>query len=137
LIEQAAPDVVEPRTRHDGDTVPPAVAVVRRGVAAPVELLAEDAGELVVAHLGLLQTGDVGLPLVEPREEPGLARPSRVDVPGGRRHGCSLAHPAAEPHQVPWLDVSCRRARSPISTSCTIRNRLRRTGRWPRRARRE
>ena len=65
---------------------PRRLAVSCDSVAAVGELVAEQVGERLVCELGLLQTDDVRLPLVQPRQEPRDALLDRVDVPGRDPH---------------------------------------------------
>ena len=66
------------------------LAVRRELVAAAAELVAEQLGEGLVGELGLLQADDVGLALVQPRQQPRHALLDRVDVPGRDPHGSKL-----------------------------------------------
>ena len=80
-------DVVEPDAREDRHAVPRRLAVGGDLVPAPLELVAEQLRELVVGELRLLQADDVGLPLVEPWQQPRHALLDRVDVPRRDPHG--------------------------------------------------
>ena len=59
----------------------------RQGVAAAIELVPEQATERLVGELGLLQADDIGLPLVEPRQQPWHSLLDRVDIPRRHSHG--------------------------------------------------
>src|SRR5262249_60177464 len=89
----APADVLQPGARHDGHAVPTAVAMMSRNVAPPGEVVAEDLGELGVAHLGLLETRDVRPALIEPGDETRLPRARGIDVPGGEPDQRSLPAP--------------------------------------------
>src|SRR5205823_7691155 len=60
-------------------------------VAPPGQVLAKDGMESVVGQLGLLEAEDIGLALIQPRDEAGHALPQGVHVPGRDAHRSTLA----------------------------------------------
>src|SRR6202020_1723555 len=84
-------DVVESAAREDCDAVPLRLAVARNGVAPRRQLLAEQRVESVVGELRLLQADDVGLALVEPRQQARHPLLDRVDVPRRDAHARTVA----------------------------------------------
>jgi hypothetical protein len=86
LARQPGDHVVEPRPGQDGDPVPLRLPVDGERVAPGLELGAEQFGERGVGELDLLQAHDVGLPFVEPWQQPRNPLLDGVDVPGGYSH---------------------------------------------------
>src|SRR5262245_66355522 len=87
-----------------------------RNVALAGEVVAEDLGELGVAHLGLLETRDVRPALIEPGDETRLPRARGIDVPGGEPHQRSLPAPGRRDHgAVPVSYRRERRTRRPLA----------------------
>ncbi len=86
--ERRDPDghLLEPAAREDRDPVPLGLSVAGDRVAAGGELACEQLVERRVGELGLLQADDVGLALVEPRQQAREPLLGRVDVPGRDPH---------------------------------------------------
>lgn len=82
-VAERALDAREPSTAEDGDTVVALLPDDRGLVARPLQL---PPGEIVLRHLELLETDDVGLVASESDEESRQARPNRVHVPGEDAH---------------------------------------------------
>ena len=95
-------DVVQPHPGEDRHPVPLRLTVQAGRVAAVGELAAEQLGERVVGELGLLQADDVGLPLVQPGQQPRYPLLDRVHVPG------RYPHPA---YSSPLRPTACGRRR--------------------------
>jgi hypothetical protein len=56
------------------------------GISPTVELVTEQLSECIVGELRLLKADDVGLALVQPRQEPGNPLLDRVHIPGRYPH---------------------------------------------------
>ncbi len=72
--------LLEPAAREDRDPVPLRLSVAGDRVAAGGELAGEQLVERRVGELGLLQADDVGLALIEPRQQAREPLLGRVDV---------------------------------------------------------
>jgi Ser/Thr protein kinase RdoA (MazF antagonist) len=68
---QARHHIVQPDPRQDGHTVPPGLAMQGGLVPAVPELVVQKLAERIVGQLGLLEADDIGLALIQPRQQPG------------------------------------------------------------------
>ena len=71
-IGDAGHDVVEPCAGEHGDAVPLRLTMCSDGISPAVELVTEQLSECIVGELRLLKADDVGLALVQPRQERGI-----------------------------------------------------------------
>src|SRR5262249_31620545 len=101
-------DVVEPGPGQDRHAVPLRLTVQGERVTTALEFGSEQFPERVVGELGLLQADDVGLPLVQPRQQPRDPLVGGVDVPGcyaHRAYSGRAGQPRLPRHRAPrgWI----------------------------------
>ena len=105
--------VRDARAARDGDAVPPALPVMRQGVAGALE----DVGRGVrVPELRLLHQEHVRLGALEPQDDPLQAGLQRVDVPGRDPHGSRLPRVGAAAR----AKDSFRSSQVPVPTDSTV-----------------